>query len=107
METHSYYCTQRPPVPGSVPKNGLRSTFASERIIRGREVYAVVEYDRKLTTKEISDYELTPVQKCETCEYHDEFTGACCNGDSEHCADFTSNEDSCQDWEYKALEGDE
>ena len=44
---------------------------------------------------------------CKNCEYHDEFTGACCNGDSEHCADFTSNEDSCQDWEYKALEGDE
>lgn len=44
---------------------------------------------------------------CKNCKYHDEFTDACCNGDSEHCADFTSNEDSCQDWEYKALEGDE
>ena len=41
---------------------------------------------------------------CSNCTYHDEYTGACCNGDSEHCADFTSNKDSCQDWEYKALE---
>ena len=39
---------------------------------------------------------------CGNCEYHDEFTGACCNGDSEHCADFTSNEDRCQDWEHKS-----
>ena len=34
-----------------------------------------------------------------TCEWHDSYTGACGNGDSEHCADFTSDDDTCDNWE--------
>lgn len=35
---------------------------------------------------------------CETCEYHDDFTYLCCNGDSEHLAEYTSPDDSCEHW---------
>lgn len=36
---------------------------------------------------------------CETCNWHDDFSWACFNGDSENCADFTDPEDSCECWE--------
>lgn len=35
---------------------------------------------------------------CATCQWHEHFTGACCNGDSDHRADFTSPDDSCPQW---------
>lgn len=38
-------------------------------------------------------------KSCETCKWHDEFTWACFNGDSEKRADFTDNEDVCESWE--------
>ena len=41
---------------------------------------------------------------CGTCAYHEDFTGACFNGLSEHCADFTSNDDSCKEYERKILD---
>ena len=37
-------------------------------------------------------------RKCSTCKYHEDFIGACFNGDSENCADFTSDEDTCKHW---------
>ena len=37
--------------------------------------------------------------KCKNCTYHDDFTGACCNGGSEHRADFTDDDDGCDKWE--------
>ena len=27
------------------------------------------------------------------------FTGACCNGDSDYCADYVSSMNSCENWE--------
>lgn len=40
---------------------------------------------------------------CETCKWRsDEFTSACTNSDSEHCADFISAGDSCGFWEEVA-----
>lgn len=42
-----------------------------------------------------------PIKICETCTYHDEYTGACCNGDSEYRADFTGDTESCEKWEGK------
>ena len=36
---------------------------------------------------------------CGTCKWHDDFSWACFNGDSENCADFTDPEDSCECWE--------
>lgn len=35
-------------------------------------------------------------RKCKNCSTHDDFTGACFNGNSEHRADFTSGEFVCQ-----------
>lgn len=36
---------------------------------------------------------------CGSCKWHDEFSGACCNGDSDFRADFTLTEDKCEHWE--------
>lgn len=38
---------------------------------------------------------------CSTCHWYAEFEGVCCNGDSEHCADFVEPEDGCEEWEDK------
>ncbi len=36
---------------------------------------------------------------CSTCKYYAEYEGVCCNGDSEHCADFRGLDDTCEKWE--------
>lgn len=36
---------------------------------------------------------------CATCRWYEDFQGVCCNGDSEHRADFTDPEDGCEEWE--------
>ena len=39
---------------------------------------------------------------CKNCKWHsDDFTSACVNGESEHCADFVSENDGCEEWEKK------
>lgn len=39
---------------------------------------------------------------CETCRWYDNFTGACCNDRSPHCADFTVSTYACAFWEENA-----
>lgn len=34
---------------------------------------------------------------CEGCKWHDSYTWACMNGDSENCADFVN--DGCEEYE--------
>lgn len=64
-KTYSYYMTQRPPIPGAMPTEGLE--FIDEntklRFINeiGRDAYARLTYNRELTDKEIKDYELIPL----------------------------------------------
>ena len=36
---------------------------------------------------------------CCTCKWYATYEGVCCNGDSEHCADFTDPECCCEFWE--------
>lgn len=36
---------------------------------------------------------------CCTCKWYATYEGVCCNGDSEHCADFRCLDDSCECWE--------
>ena len=36
---------------------------------------------------------------CCTCKWYVTYEGVCCNGDSEHCADFTEPECCCEFWE--------
>lgn len=36
---------------------------------------------------------------CCTCKWYTVYEGVCCNGDSEHCADFRCFDDSCECWE--------
>ena len=37
-------------------------------------------------------------KRCETCAYHDDWTHACFNPDSDDRADFTDNEHICKCW---------
>lgn len=42
------------------------------------------------------------MKTCATCKWRsDDFTSACVNGESEHCADFVSADDWCEEWEGK------
>ena len=36
---------------------------------------------------------------CRTCKWYAESEGVCCNGDSEHRADFRYSDDTCEKWE--------
>lgn len=36
---------------------------------------------------------------CSTCKWYETFNGVCFNGDSEHRADFTCLDDTCEEWE--------
>lgn len=63
---HRYYLTQRPPGIGCQPEGFIEVEWFVGRIFVpsiGREAWGYVEYDRKLTEKEITDYELTEA-KC-------------------------------------------
>lgn len=41
---------------------------------------------------------------CKNCKWYAEFEGVCCNGDSEHRADFTSEDFSCKKFENGRVE---
>ena len=41
---------------------------------------------------------------CKTCRWYAAFEGACCNGDSEHRADFRLDYDWCEEWEENDVE---
>lgn len=36
---------------------------------------------------------------CGSCEWHDDFSWVCCNGDSEYRAEFTNDSFTCDEWE--------
>lgn len=36
---------------------------------------------------------------CKTCRWYATFEGVCCNGDSEHRADFRLKDDRCEEWD--------
>lgn len=36
---------------------------------------------------------------CSTCKWYAEYEGVCCNGSSEHIADFRYLDDTCEKWE--------
>ena len=43
---------------------------------------------------------VTREKRCENCKWHDtEFSWVCANGESPKVADFTDNDDSCEEWE--------
>lgn len=41
------------------------------------------------------------VKTCDNCKWYAEFEGVCCNGNSEHCADFVNEDEPCEEWEGK------
>ena len=67
MSLHTYYCRERPPAPGSIPREGLyevnvypHPTYDS---MDGHMIYGYVNYTRKLTKEEIEQYELLPQEE--------------------------------------------
>ena len=60
--TYKYYCVHRPPMPGAIPNRGIIEIKDNDRRERMEgspcDVWGYVVYDRELTEKEISDYEL-------------------------------------------------
>lgn len=61
---YTYFCRERPPVPGAVPRKGLIEVYEYPHPIYdqmdGHLLYGYVNYDRKLTAEEVSAYELLP-----------------------------------------------
>lgn len=69
MKRFIYAMTQRPPTPGAMPHDGLREIRSGSREMSarmGHTVYGILLYDRRLSPKEISDYELTDITDAET-----------------------------------------
>lgn len=62
MAIYNYYMTQRPPMPGAMPKHdlvGIQEYKAPMKIpCISDHVYAQIQYSRKLSPEEIRDYEL-------------------------------------------------
>ena len=61
----------------------------------GGEIYSdeeVYEYDGLCA-------ECFNSQCCGNCKWHEDFSWACCNGESEYVADFTTSDFSCDKWE--------
>lgn len=60
---HRYYCLQRPPAPGTIPRGVINIEYWDARPFVSEinhHAWGYVEYERKLTDAEISDYELAP-----------------------------------------------
>ena len=41
---------------------------------------------------------------CCTCKWYSQFEGVCCNGESEHRADFRFMDDTCEQWETNTID---
>lgn len=52
---YTYKCKYRPPMPGSVPRGFVRFTDGDKSV---DDHWGTVTYNRKLTEKEIQEYEL-------------------------------------------------
>lgn len=57
---YRYYCRLRPPMPGSVPRQGLVRTYEYDykQSFDGIGAWGFAEYDRLLTDEEVNHYEL-------------------------------------------------
>ena len=56
-----YYLTQRPPMPGAIPRGAIAvAEYDGREFVReiNRAAYGWAEYDHPLTKREIEDYEL-------------------------------------------------
>ena len=60
MKVYRYYCRFRPPMPGSIPRQGLIRAYEYDypQSFNGVSAWGFAEYDRPLTAQEIKDYEL-------------------------------------------------
>lgn len=63
----------------------------------GPELSRYVAYDRSpyICNKPANESNRT----CASCKWYAMFEGVCCNGESEHCADFVDSDNTCEHWE--------
>lgn len=43
-------------------------------------------------------------RRCMNCKWYESFCGVCCNGDSEHRADFRLEDETCEEWKETMAE---
>lgn len=60
-----YLFLYRPPMPGAMPREGLQEVGYDEETMNGRHTWGWAVYNRRLTEKEINDYELFEVWEVE------------------------------------------
>ena len=70
-QTHRYYLMQRPPGPGCQPKEGIVNIDYTTGRLDGHIVWGSADYNRKLTEREIADYELRE----EKCNWREKYAG--------------------------------
>lgn len=59
MKEYMYYCLMRPPTPGAISIRGLVECREEEGVSpSGHHTWGWAIYNRKLSEKEINDYEL-------------------------------------------------
>lgn len=55
--------------------------------------------EESLITNSNQDTSIDSMKICKTCKWHDDFSWACCNGESPHRADFVDGRCTCGFWE--------
>ena len=63
-----YFCRERPPAPGAVPREDMTKVYEYPHPIydpmADHLMYGYVRYSRRLTPEEIEQYELYPQEEC-------------------------------------------
>ena len=64
MDKHTYMTLFRPPMPGAIPKENLLEveSFDERKPCGGKMAWGTATYSKPLTDKQISDYELAPLE---------------------------------------------
>lgn len=103
LNIYAYGMKYRGFAPGCQPMEGYVDRL-SEKVVSQTRYHDILLYNRELTKKELRDYEMDQISvrkrfNCGNCKWHDDFSWACCNGDSPYCADFTDNDAYCEQYE--------
>lgn len=63
----------------------------------------ILDESSQFTEEQYQSLLSRPRKNCGSCRWHDDFSWVCCNGDSPYCADFTDDDDTCDQWEAMPL----
>ena len=74
---------------------GYAKGYAAGRVAAYLNMYIFADKERRKAVNELDDDESKNVFCCAACIWRDEFTGVCCNGDSEHAASVVEEDCRC------------